>query len=343
MLKLGRFAQLLHHFATRDKQVVAGISGGETSGLMDALLDEHALRAFQNTGEESNRTYDFIDELAAATGHPITWLEYRSPPYVGAPPCEATFAIVDSKTADRSGGPFDAFMHDLNAYRAAKGVGPIAPWHGLRICTAYMKGKTQDRWVKSLGLRKRCEFSGLRADEPDRVLRWESRTTRNVDRQAPLSRAGVAKADVKEFWSWQPFRLGIEEFEGNCGACFEKDESDQARALYYMSHEAAHRWILRQKIWPGFGGNRHVGYERLLNEAPARLEIEQALRAGDAPQNTHGLDDRRHRLVVIQERKRLKGQLAPFSCSCEGSETLVGLTDDEENQLVLDLPAMEAA
>lgn len=340
MMNLGRFSELRHHFAMRGgRPCVLGVSGGRTSGVMDALSDPGALRSFQNTGEEHRRTYEFLDELAEATGHDIVWLEYRAPRRRGAPPREATFAIVNSKTADRGGGPFDEMLEALAAYRATKGLGPVAPWARSRICTAYLKSRTQDRWLESLGIDVRDEFSGLRTDEPTRVRKFELSSTWAVQKFAPLSRAGITVDDVAEFWSMQSFDLGIDPLDGNCNNCFLKDEADQARTMLRSSHETRHRWIERQRLYNSFGGRKHPGYERLLDEAPGRLEIEAALRAGQQPKNTHNLDARRFKLVVIQERKRIKGEVAPFSCGCEGAETLAGMSEEEEEQFVLSLPS----
>lgn len=282
LIRFGRFAALRRHFAARRGRVtVGGISGGRTSALMSALMDHASLRAFENTGEEHRRTYEFIDELADALGVQHTWLEYRPPRRRGAPPCEATFAVVDSRTADRSGGPFDSMLEALAAYRSTKGLGPVAPWARSRICTAYLKSRTQDRWLESLGIKERDEFSGLRIDEPSRVSRFESRSTKTVQKFAPLSRAGITVNDVAEFWSMQSFDLDIDSsVDGNCNNCFLRDLADQSRAMLRSSHETRHRWIERQRLYPSFGGRRHPGYESLLDEAPVRLEIEAALRAG---------------------------------------------------------------
>lgn len=313
---------------------------------MHALMGGGAggmLSSFQNTGEEANRTLEFVDEIADASKAPIVWLEYRAPRRHGAPPREATFAIVNSKRADRSGGPFDEMMEALAAFRATKGLGPVAPWARSRICTAYLKSRTQDRWLESLGVDVRDEFSGLRLDEPARVMKFEARSTKDVQKFAPLSRAGIALPDVHEFWGMQSFDLDLAPEDGNCKGCFLKDQTDLSRAMQRMTHEEAHRWIQRERIYRDFGGRRFAGYARLLDEAPARQEIEQALRAGAQPENTNKLDPKRFRLVVIQERKRIKGEVVPFACACEGSDTLAGMSDEEEEDFVLALPSAEDA
>ncbi len=306
---------------------------------MDVLSDSVALRSFQNTGEEHARTYAFMEALEDATGLKHTWLEYRAPRMKGAPPRDAEFAVVTPKTADRNGGPFDEMMQALADYRATKGLGPISPWARSRICTAYLKSRTQDKWLASLGISKRDECAGLRADEPSRVEKYAWGSTQAVQHFSPLADAGITKADVMEFWSWQAFDLGIKEYEGNCNVCFLKDESDQSRAISEVSHETAARWIARQEVYPQFGGRRHRGYKTLLEEAPARREIEATLSAGDKPENTHNMEPRRFHLVVIQERKRLKGEVAPFSCNCEGAETLRRMTEEQEDEFVLSLPS----
>jgi hypothetical protein len=95
--------------------------------------------------------------------------------------------------------------------------------------------------------------------------------------------------------------------------------------------------------FPGFGGKNFAGYARLAAETPMRRAIEAALRAGKDPAMvvedvTKTTDPRRFKLVVIQERKRLAGQVTPFSCSCEGSDALAEMDDDEENAYIAGLP-----
>lgn len=54
------------------------------------------------------------------------------------------------------------------------------------------------------------------------------------------------------------------------------------------------------------------------------------------------MDARRFKLIVIQERKRIAGEVVPFSCGCEGADTLAGMTDEEEERFVLSLPEESA-
>jgi 3'-phosphoadenosine 5'-phosphosulfate sulfotransferase (PAPS reductase)/FAD synthetase len=335
-LILGRFEALRHFFRSRGRRTIAGISGGQTSATMAALCDASILFSFQNTGKEERRTYLFLERLAEALRRQITWLEYRPPAERGAPPAAARFAVVNAKTADRSGGPFEMMMDAINAYRRSIGKGPIAPWWRSRICTTYMKTRLARRFVESLGWDGHDEFVGLRADEPTRVERLRSGVPKRIGRFAPLSAAGITVQDVAEFWAAQPFQLGLPSHLGNCTGCFLKDQTDLSRALDETGD--VEFWASMQEHYPGFGGKNFAGYRQLATEASIRRKIEAALRAGIAPQN-EGIDPKRFKLVVIQERKRIAGEVAQFSCACEGSDTLAQMDDVEENEYIASLPS----
>ena len=84
-------------FAYGDVPSFAGISGGRTSGLMAALLDPRVNLCFENTGEEDERTLEFVVRLADALQREIVWLEWRPPKRKDAPPKEFGFEIVNFK------------------------------------------------------------------------------------------------------------------------------------------------------------------------------------------------------------------------------------------------------
>lgn len=342
MLQLDNYRRYQHLFVPPStRPSIAGISGGATSGVMAALLSGSTLMSFQNTGKEHPRTYDFLEALADAVGREIVWLEYRPPAVSGSPPSTSRFAVVTPRTADRGGGPFEMLMRAINEYRAAIGKGAIAPWWRSRICTTYMKTRLARRFVESLGWDQHDELVGLRADEPDRVRRLRVGVPGRIGRHAPLSQAGFTIDDIASFWREQSFRLDLPPHLGNCTGCFLKDQTDLSRSLEECGD--VDYWASLQDRYPGFGGRRHAGYRRLAAEAPARREIEAALASGSVPSNHHGLDPGRFRLVVIQERKRLAGQVAAFSCNCEGSDALSRMDDDEENTYIAQLPGEEDA
>lgn len=325
-------------FDSGDVPAIAGISGGETSAMMGALLDRRVVLGFQNTGREAAKTYEFIGRLEEAYGRPFVLLEYRPPKRKGGRPCESRFDVVTHDKLDRTGAPFEMLMQALNDFRAANGKGPIAPWWRSRICTTYMKTRTARNYVNAQGWTTWNEFVGLRADEPSRVEKLRVGVPKRIGRYAPLHDAGITKADVREFWDAQSFKLGLDPLMGNCTGCFLKDQADLSRALMVEETDATW-WIEQEKKWPGWGGKNFAGYERLLSEGPARLRIEAALRAGTCPAADPEIPDaKRFKLVVIQERKRIENGSTTFSCGCEGSQAMAELDTEEEEEFILSLP-----
>jgi hypothetical protein len=225
-------------------------------------------------------------------------------------------------------------LEALAEFREADGGRkPIAPWARQRICTAYLKHRMMDHYVASLGVDDHCSFVGLRADENDRVKALLKTGTRRKTFALPLSDAGITKADVMEFWSMQSFDLGIPDNLGNCTGCYLKDQSDLARIANDPEFDLPW-WVGMQEKYPRFGGQDFAGYARLAAEGEARRKIETALRNGDPiPMPPPHIDAKRYRLVVIQERTRLRGERKAFSCSCEVSY----LSEDEDDEAQLSL------
>lgn len=283
---------------------------------MAYMLPSETVFSFQNTGKEAAGTYGFIERLEADLQRPIVRLEFRAPPR-GEPPKLATFEVVDHQHLSRKGEPFMDMLECLRTYRAKhKEAGPVAPWARQRICTAYLKVKTQRKYCTALGWgtsREYTEYVGLRADEPLRVARMRERNDRlDTDERAPLSDAGIIKADVLAFWAQKSFDLQVPEWLGNCTGCFLKDEADLANALLQNETDAAW-WIAIEENYAPMRRGR-PSYKQVFAEAPDRLVIRRALAAGEA--FTTSLPRRRVELIVRQE-------LAPkssFSCECDAAK-----------------------
>jgi hypothetical protein len=190
-----------------------------------------------------------------------------------------------------------------------------------RICTAYMKQRTQEAYIRSLGIDSFDSFVGLRADEPERVHRIRARDTQDKIFRCPLFDSGINEKDVRTFWSEQEFDLQLEAYQGNCTACFLKDQSDLSRVLGENETEASW-WIELEDSFPGFGGQRFPGFRQLHLERGSRLSIEASLRADVQPVSDGTLDPRRFHLVVLQEKRRLAGERTTFSCNCEAADAI---------------------
>jgi hypothetical protein len=289
---------------------------------MAYMLPSDVVLSFQNTGREAAKTYDFIAALEQDLQRPIVRLEYRAPPRGDAPKF-STFEIVDHRHLSRRGEPFRDSLVCAATYRAKhKQEGPIAPWARQRICTAQLKVKTAYRFAASLGWGRPGDFTehiGLRADEPVRVAKMRGRNSdRHTDERAPLSDAGVTKADVLEFWARKSFDLGLPEWMGNCTGCFLKDESDLATALLEPETDADW-WIGIERDFAPMRRGRS-SYSQVLEEAPERMRIRTAVERGDALIPATRLLPRRHKLLVAQELERHANGPTPFACECDAAK-----------------------
>lgn len=303
---------------------IAGVSGGRTSALMALkYVPQDTVLCFQNTGKEHSKTLDFIERLEDDIQRPIVRLEFRAPPR-GEQPALATFEIVPHERLSRRGEPFMDLLLCIKSFRAkVKGLGPVAPWARRRFCTAYLKIRTQEKYIASLGWEDPTVYVGLRVDEPSRVAKMRQRVeNRNVDERAPLDEAKITKFDVLKFWSSKSYDLNLPEHLGNCTGCFLKDESDLATALLDPETDA-NWWLDVARDFGPMRSNGRPGYEQILSEARSRMRIRQDLELGIEP--TVELPPKRHKLVLRQEQERLVSHEG-FSCSCEGAETM---TDEE--------------
>ncbi len=304
-------------------QAIAGVSGGRTSAEMAIRLPKNVVLSFQNTGKEAAGTYDFIERLEQYLERPIFRLEYRAPAR-GDFPKNSTFEVVKHADLSRRGEPFMDMLECMRTYRAQhKDAGPVAPWARQRICTAYLKVKTQRKFCASLGWgspQHYTEYIGLRADEPDRVARMRERNSlRDTDERAPLSDWGVTRDDVLRAWAGRPFDLRVPEWMGNCTGCFLKDEGDLATALLQEETDAAW-WINIETRYAPMRRGR-PSYAQVLAEAPDRMEIRNALQTGNAFQTS--LSKHRVKLIVRQETSARQH----FSCECDAAKAL---DDDDE-------------
>lgn len=225
-------------------------SGGRTSGKMlyeilrahGGKLPADVVVAFENTGEESEATYVFVDRVGRQWNVPVVWLEYEDTFNVeeyrkkdgtlserrlrgGIVPRVVTF-----ETASRKGEPFDKMIRYFAEYRrVVKGEPPVLPNAAQRMCTSYLKVKTCRNYMWSLGYKEYEAVTGIRRDEPRRYAKMMAANEKRSDGfeyGCPLYEAGVVKLDVNLFWKQQPFDLELdpESNEGNCRYCILKKQ-----------------------------------------------------------------------------------------------------------------------
>lgn len=214
---------------------VISFSGGRTSGYMlwrvlqsNGGLPSEAIVCFANTGKEDEATLRFVKACEDNWNVPIVWLEYRKE--------DPKYVVVNFETASRNGEPFEQIIEKKN----------FLPNPVTRFCTAELKIRTLNRYLKDLGWKydENTDWIGIRADEPRRAAK--------VDKsRVPLYVAGITSRDVGKFWSEQPFDLELpningKTFHGNCDLCFLKGypqtlsliQEKPERAIWWAKMEA---------------------------------------------------------------------------------------------------------
>lgn len=219
---------------------VISFSGGRTSGYMlRRILDAHQgtlpddVRViFANTGKEMEETLDFVDEVSARWGVPVTWLEYRA---------GDKYAVVNYEKASRDGEPFEAVITKRN----------FLPNPMMRFCTSELKILTMTRYVTAeLGWKFFTNVVGIRADEPTRVARLNENAPTEFGRYAPLVLAGIVNTDVLTYWRGNGFDLGLpsvggKTVGGNCDLCFLKGAA-HIQSLIRERPSRATWWIAQE-------------------------------------------------------------------------------------------------
>lgn len=208
-------------------------SGGRTSAFMLFLIlwahggvlpaDVHVV--FANTGKEREETLRFVHECSMRWGVAITWVEWRAGTGNAT---EDRFEVVGYNSASRNGEPLRAIFQRKK----------YLPNAVTRFCTAEAKIDAMKQLMLSLGYEHWTNVVGLRADEPNRLLKQVMRNFSGAERwrsACPLAIAGVIKRHVMRFWlgrnQWgtdrryplpQGFDLGLDDHDGNCDACMLK-------------------------------------------------------------------------------------------------------------------------
>lgn len=237
--------------------VQIAFSGGRSSAYMlhkileaNGPLPDRVVVAFQNTGREFPETLDFVHEVGQRWGVNIVWLEYRA----DAP----RFVVIDRESAAMNGEPFEALIRKRK----------FLPNVRARFCTTELKIRTAKRYLMSMGWKHWTSATGIRADEPHRLNKPKPRDRWSI--WNPMADAKVVKAHVTEFWSRQPFDLGLENVngttpDGNCDGCMLKAERTVASLC--IRHPERHQWwedmeTLAQSLTSGAGGTFSKRYSR---------------------------------------------------------------------------------
>lgn len=247
-----------------DGQTCISFSGGRTSAYMlwcvlqsnDGLPDDSVV-LFANTGKEDEATLEFVRDCGEHWGVQITWLEWQD-----AEEAQHRFKVVDFASASRNGEPFEALIRKKN----------YLPNPVTRFCTVDLKIKPFANYCRHhLGWDDWDNLVGIRSDEPRRVAKIRANPSdgmKGIHRLMPLADAGVTRQDVAQFWSKQPFDLGLPNiggvtYHGNCDLCFLKGAS-QILSLIAEKPERAIWWANQEGSItnPGITGGGYFRKDR---------------------------------------------------------------------------------
>ena len=211
------------------KRLLVTVSGGETSGYMAVKLWKNYRHlydmrfVFANTGQEHEKTLQFVHKIQTAFGLPIIWVEAK----VNHDERKATgYKITDFKRASRKGEPFEEVIKKYGL-----------PNQNYLHCTRELKINPMKALAADLG----CEEQalGIRNDE---LHRYKPR----VGFIYPLVELfQVDKPKIKAWWQKQSFQLDLPEHLGNCTWCYKK--SDKKIDILKNEHPEVFKFPLKME------------------------------------------------------------------------------------------------
>ena len=199
-----------------DKPVLfVSFSGGRTSGymckwLLDNKANEYDLRfVFANTGQEHEKTLEFVDRCDKEFGLDLVWVEGAFNPEKNK---GTSFSVVTFDTACRDGRLFEEMIKVFGV-----------PNTDYPHCNRELKLQPIKSYKAFLGYeREHLMAIGIRADEADRM---SFKALEKGQLTYPLIKwTQTTKAEVRHWWAGQSFDLEIDEHEGNCKTCWKKSD-----------------------------------------------------------------------------------------------------------------------
>jgi hypothetical protein len=189
-----------------------------TKRLLDNKKPEQEIVVlFANTGQEDEKTLEFVNNCDKHFGFNTVWLEAEVDPTQGK---GTRHRVVTFETASREGRPYEDV---IKKFGIANKVSPH--------CTRELKQRPITSYVRSLGW-KNGDYEtaiGIRIDEIDRM----NAKAKEANIVYPLVSWKVAKPEILDWWVTQPFDLDLPEHRGNCLWCWKKSN----RKLFTLVYE----------------------------------------------------------------------------------------------------------
>ncbi|HKY06773.1 MAG TPA: phosphoadenosine phosphosulfate reductase family protein [Candidatus Binatia bacterium] len=201
----------------KPSRLCISFSGGRTSAYMtQRLLREvdpttEVVVIYANTGEEDERTLQFVDRCDREFGFNVVWVEAEVNPKSGA---GTRHKVVDFRSATRRNAVLGPFEQVIAKY----GI----PNKNFPHCTRELKRAPITSYLRSIGWKAGTYTTaiGIRADEKDRIS--PSASKNHID--YPLVRWDVTKSIVLDYFRGLPFDLYLPEHRGNCLSCWKKSD-----------------------------------------------------------------------------------------------------------------------
>lgn len=192
-----------------NKNIVCTVSAGYSSIMMAVKIkewypDHNIIYVMANTSKEHPESLKFMHECDKHFNLNIVWLEaifYERGKGVG-------YKLVTYSDLKRDGEVFEQGIKKLGI-----------PCKINKWCNRDLKMVPIRKYANSIFGRNNYSIAvGMRADELDRVGKaYESNNT-----FYPLMDNGITTKDRNKFWHYQPIKIGIPAYKGNCDICFEK-------------------------------------------------------------------------------------------------------------------------
>jgi len=223
--------------------LLVSFSGGRTSGYMTKMiLDKlwrkyHIQVVFANTGQEHEKTLEFVHNCDRYFGFNTTWVEAVVHLGIRKQP---THKLVSFETASRDGEPFRAVIEKYGV-----------PNRAFPHCSGNLKRKVIEGFIKSIGWKRGYSTAiGIRTDESRRVV---ARATRDHIVYPLIDWFPADKVEVNDWWEDQEFNLELSgEHQGNCTWCWKKSFGKHARNL--LENPQFYDFPLRMEAEYGWNG-----------------------------------------------------------------------------------------
>ena len=244
-------------------------SGGQSSAYMTKrTIDElggdyEIIVLFANTGQELEKTLEFVNRCDVEYGWNVAWIEAKV--YHGERR-GCGHNVVDFETACRDGSVFEEVIKKYGIPNAA-----------YPHCTRELKLNPMYSYLRSIGWEKGSYETaiGIRHDEQRRVSKKQEQ-----DRiiYPMIDWFPTEKVDVNDFWDDQPFNLGLLEHEGNCSWCWKK--SFRKHSLLASENRSIFGFPAAMEALHGLRGNNLDGRHRVFFRG--NMSTKELLSASDA-------------------------------------------------------------